>query len=77
MIDIFSSRGELYRFDESSQIIYKDGFVVPKSEAEPVFGGNGFEDTVPEFSGIWIKATNSILTRSGKINPITDPNTLG
>lgn len=71
MIDIVSFKGELYRFDPDTERIFKDGVLLDPSEAEPVYSN---VNRSPEFAGIELKNINSILSRSGKINEITDTN---
>lgn len=76
MIDIVTIKGEKYSFDPDTQRIFKDGILVPSYKAEPVFSNTTEKDELPRFSGILLKDINSILSLSGKINPITDSNTI-
>jgi hypothetical protein len=73
MIDIISFKGELYRYDPETERIFKDGRLIPSTEAEPVYSN---VDNSPSFSGIYLKGIESILSRSGKINSITDINSV-
>ncbi len=70
MIDIVTIKGEKYSFDESTQRIFKDGVLVPGTVAEPVYAGDF------NFSGILLKASKSILSLNGNINPITNINNI-
>ena len=74
MIEIVTLKGERYSFDPDTQRIFKDGILIPDSEAEPVF--SELESGEPEFSGIYLKKTNQIVSRSGKVNTIVDPNNM-
>jgi len=74
MIEIATLKGERYSFDPDTQRIFKDGILIPDSEAEPVF--SELESGEPEFSGIYLKRTNQVVSRSGKINTIVDPNNM-
>jgi hypothetical protein len=74
MKEIYCERGR-YAYDEETGRIYKDGYVVPTSQAEPVFSGQT-EESAPTFSGIHLKGTDEIISMSGKISKVTDPNTL-
>ena len=74
MKEIYSERGR-YAYDEETGRIYKDGYVVPTTQAEPVFSGQT-EETAPEFSGILLKTTGEVISMSGKINKVTDPNSI-
>lgn len=67
MIDIITIKGEKYGFDENTQIIFKDGVVIPKTVAEPVYSGPNLS-----FSGILLKTTKSVLSLNGNINPVTN-----
>ena len=73
MIEIFTIKGERYSYDEATQRIFKDGKLLSSVQAEPVFSN---VDEAPRFSGIYLKDINSILSLSGKINPITDTNSI-
>ena len=75
MIEIVTLKGNKYSYDEVTQRIYKDNILLTSAQAEPVFS-NIAKETVPKFAGIYLKDSNSILSLSGKINPITDINTI-
>lgn len=74
MIEIVTLKGERYSFDPDTQRIFKGGILMTDSEAEPVF--SELESGEPEFSGIHLKRTNQVISRSGKINTIVDPNNM-
>lgn len=76
MIDIYSSTGDYYRFDEETGRITKNNIVVPSYKAEPVFSDVSNRSNPPVFSGIWMKDTDQILMRSGNIHPVTDINSI-
>ena len=73
MIDIISFRGEQYRYDPDTERIFKDGKLIPSTEAEPVYSD---VDNMPTFSGIYLKVPEAILSKSVKINSITDINSV-
>ena len=75
MIEVVTIKGEKYSFDESTQRIFKDGVLVPGTAAEPVYSSIE-HGKLPTFSGILLKTTNSILSLSGNINPITNINNI-
>ena len=75
MIDIVTIKGERYSFDESTQRVFKDGMLLSSVNVEPVYSRLSSE-SIPEFSGLLLKDSNSILSRSGKISPITDINAI-
>lgn len=74
MITIVTIKGETYSFDPETERIFKDGYLLPSSEVEPVYSDSKNDKRPPKFSGILIKSINSILSLSGKINPISDSN---
>lgn len=74
MIDILTLTGERYSFDPDTQRIFKNDILIPDTEAEPVF--SELESGQPEFSGIYLKRLNKVVSRSGKINTVTDPNNI-
>jgi hypothetical protein len=73
MIDIVTIKGEKYSFDETTQRIFKDGILLSSVNVEPVYSKVS-KDSPYTFSGILLKESRSILSRSGKISPITDIN---
>lgn len=73
MIDIVTIKGEKYSFDETTQRIFKDGILLSSVQVEPVYSKHS-KDSGPVFSGLLLKDSGSILSRSGKISPITDIN---
>ena len=73
VITITSVDGELYKFDPETERIFRDGVLVPSSQAEPVYSDvNG----LTKFSGLYLKNTKQILTLSGMKNPVTDSATI-
>lgn len=65
--------GEIYKFDPETERIYKDGFLIPTTAVEPVYSDvNG----TTRFSGIYLKATEQIITLSGHKNTTTDINAI-
>ena len=76
MITITTIKGETYSFDPVSERIYKGGVVLPSHIAEPVYSKTNDKDEAPKFSGILLKESNTILSITGKINYITDPNSI-
>jgi hypothetical protein len=76
MIDIITLKGEKYSFDPDTERVFKDGKLIGSNLVEPVYSDFN-EFTPPTFSGLWLKSINSILSLSGKINPvITDINSV-
>ena len=76
MIDIVTLKGEKYSFDPETERIFKDNMLLSSTLVEPVYSDFN-EDSPPMFSGILLKNINSILSLSGKINPvITDINSV-
>lgn len=75
MIDILTIKGETYSYDPDTLRIFCDGKLLPNTKVEPVYSLNDGTD-MPEFAGILMKDTGNILTRSGKINKITDINAI-
>lgn len=73
MIDILTKDGEMYRFDPDTERIYKDGFLIPTTAVEPIYSDvNG----ATRFSGIYLKATNQIITLSGNKNTVSNINAI-
>jgi hypothetical protein len=75
-INIQSISGDLFQFDTETELIMKNGIVVSRTDYEPVFLNHPDKKTPPELSGIFFVKEGRILSRSGNINPITDPNTI-
>jgi len=75
MTEIYTVKGEKYSFDPETERIFKDGILLSSVQAEPIYS-NFSEEEAPRFSGIYLKSIESILSLSGKINPITDINTI-
>lgn len=75
MIDIITIKGERYSFDEDTQRVFKDGVLLSSVQVEPIYSSLD-KESIPVFSGLLLKETNSILSRSGKISPITDLNSI-
>ena len=73
MIEIVSFKGEVYKYDQETGRIFKSGYLVPSDIAEPVYSDLSGE---PVFSGIYLKNEDAILSRSGKINSVTDINSI-
>ena len=71
MIEIITTKGEKWEFDPESKLLFKNQTVIPSREAEPVYT-NTDKSIPPVFSGIHVKATNSIISLTGKINKITN-----
>lgn len=67
MIDIITIKGERYSINKDTGRIFRDGVLVPSSEAQLVYSHLGDRDIPPKISGIWLKDSNSILTLTGKI----------
>jgi hypothetical protein len=74
MIDIFTISGDRYSYDEYTARIFKDGKLLSSTVAEPLYKNT--EEGIPSFVGIYLKDRNNILSLSGNINPVTDPNTI-
>lgn len=76
MITIATLKGEVYSFDPDTKRIFKDGSLIPSSKVEPIYSNTANPEDPPKFSGILFKESNSILSLSGKINSITDTNSI-
>lgn len=75
MVEINTILGEHFSYDQATNRIFKDGKLMPSYEYEAVF--SGFTDGgLPQFAGILKKSVNSIISLSGKENPVTDINTI-
>jgi hypothetical protein len=75
MIEIVTLKGEKYSFDPDTMRIFKSGVLLSSDDAEPIFSDDA--EGNPVFSGIYLKKENKILSRSGKINVVSDPDTIG
>lgn len=75
MIQIQTIKGDLWEYNQETDRIFKNGYMVPSSLVEAIFS-SGTSDSPPEFSGIHLKDSNEIISRSGNINSVTDPNTI-
>ena len=73
MITIVTESGERWSFDPDTKRLFKDGKVVPETMAEQVYI-NQDSSMPPEFSGIYVKDINSIITPSGKTNRLSNIN---
>ena len=74
MIDIYTIKGERYSYDDTTMRLFKDGTLLSQVVAEPVFQNNS--SGIPEFAGIYLKESNKIISLSGNINQIVDPNSI-
>lgn len=70
MIEIYSKKGDFFVFDPETELISKNGTIVPYSEYQPVYVRNQVEDgeVPPTFIGILDKSNNSIITTTGNVN---------
>ena len=75
MIEITAPGGDIYKFDPSTQRLFKGGLYIPPTQIEPVYSGND-KDNAPIFAGLFLKSSNQILTKTGKLKPITDINSI-
>lgn len=69
MINIPSEKG-YFSFDQNTERIFRDNALVPSKEAQPIYAYYG-KRHFPQFAGIWLKDTDEILTKSGKISKRT------
>lgn len=69
MIDIYTQKGDLWRFDPDTKRLFLNSTVVPDTVAIPIYI-NVDKSVPPEFSGIYHKPTNTIISVSGNINKI-------
>lgn len=76
MISIQTIMGDLFEFDPSNEFIYKNGVVVSRNDYEPVFMNHIDTNIPPSLSGILIVKENKIISISGNINKLVDPNTI-
>jgi len=75
MIDIVTIKGEKYSYDEPTMRLFKDGTLLSSSVAEPVFQCDDSSE-IPVFAGILLKDSNKVVSLSGNINTVTDPNSI-
>lgn len=76
MIEIITPKGERYSFDPSTERIFRDGYLIPSTEVEPIYSNSPNPNTPPIFSGILFVGEGRILSLSGKISQISDPNSI-
>lgn len=71
MIEINSTSG-FFVFDPETELISKNGMIVPYSEYQPVYIRSSIVDgdSLPIFSGILDKKSNSIITTTGIVNKL-------
>lgn len=74
MIDIYTIKGERYSYDETTMRLFKDGTLLSSNIAEPVFQKNSSD--IPQFAGVYLKDSNKVISMSGNINTVTDPNSI-
>ena len=74
MIDIYTSKGELYRFDEETGRIMKNDVIQPSYKCEPIYSDVTNRSNPPVFSGIHLRDLDMILTRAGNYHPVSDIN---
>lgn len=74
MINIVTHKGDLWSWDEEKGLIYKNNQVVSSTIAEPVYSEPSNKNNPPIFAGILLKDLGKILTLSGKLNNVIDPN---
>lgn len=75
MKEIVTLKGEVYSFNEETGRIFKDGILIPESQAEPIYSAVS-DDFPPKFSGIYLKNQNVIVSVSGKVNQVSDINSI-
>lgn len=70
--NINSIDGHSYTFDSDTELISRDGVIMPYSEYQPVYimAGSKEDNIPPIFSGILSKLENVIITPTGRINKI-------
>lgn len=74
MVNIVTEKGILYSYDEDKGLIYRNNAVVSSVIAEPVFVDGVSPEAPPTFAGILLKDLGKVLSLSGKLNTIVDPN---
>lgn len=73
-IDIQTVKGDLFQFDTDTELIYRNGSVVPRTDYEPVFLNHINPNVPPTLSGILIVKENKVISKSGRINQLVDIN---
>lgn len=73
MEQINTIKGETYLYDEETDRIFKDGKLIPSTLAEAIFTNI---DSFPQFSGIYLKETGQVISKSGNINTMIDSNSV-
>lgn len=68
--NINSIDGHSYTFDSDTELISKDGVIVPYSEYQPVYVMIDNDEVPPIFSGILSKLESVIITPTGRVNKI-------
>jgi len=76
MINILTEKGENFSFDPSTERIFKDGMLMSSVNVEPIYSNANDKESTPKFAGILLKDVNSIVSLSGKINKVTDINSI-
>lgn len=76
MINITTIKGEVYSFDPETKRLFLEGKLIPSSKVEPIYSNTSDPNDPPRFSGILFKESKEILTLSGKINQVTDINSV-
>lgn len=61
-------------YDQLGEEIYRDGVLMPEGFAEPVFSDEEGKKKPPKFSGIYLRQSGEIISRSGKTNKVKDKN---
>lgn len=67
MIEIKSNSGDYFVFDPDTELISKNGVIVPYSEYQPAYVRNGVDenDNLPTFAGVMDVSNNTIITLNG------------
>ena len=69
-VTIKAKTGEVYTFDPETNEIEKNGIVLPKSIAEPIYS-SGSSSKMPNFCGICLTGSH-IVSLQGNISRIED-----
>ena len=74
MVEIRSDLGDFFVFDPETELISKNGVIVPYSEYQPVFVRNSInnDSILPTFVGILNKSNNTIISSNGNVNKLID-----